>query len=941
MLKSLKGLEYAENLEWLSLVNQKEDSLEPLKNCEKLKHLDIRNNDNVKDLSPLSNLINLEELDMRSIKSNDIKALSHCKKLRRLCAFSCDIKDLSPLKNLTDLEYLELQYNKFDNINDLSNLTKLEYLDISRIGIKHESPTGEKIPTINDIEPLNKLINLEFLGISSHDIKDITPIENMKKLKHLNATNNLIEDWTPAHKLNLKSSQVFSQGNPVIFESGGFNENGEKFNLKEVINPPTIKAKNKEDSILKLPKKISIKLKKYDDSKPIYSEGIYKRSTLRYIVKDETGNIIKEALSFNANTINSKETGYYNSISKDGYVDFISNGIPKEMNLSLNTKGYELIGEYKFKESTCTEGYHIDWVEKNGKRIKIDPLKPKNGTTFNIPEDKKDVFVIVVKKSSNTDTENPPVEYEEGFAKKDRINFIIKDIYGNIVTKDGLRFTSNEIDGSESKKDSLSKGGYVEIGVQNIDGDFEITLSDDEYELVGYHSYSEKYEYKSGNIINKIKYGENRYNNKVFTLSKFKSDGKAEIPQEAVTLILKKKGESIDEKDVINTNSTNSNFITPIIEKLPETNNDDNNLNDNKEITIEVNVKWTLNTHKSKQNELVFDGKLELPENVNNFDELSAKAIVMIPEDPTSNSSVHNSKSKKTIDEKKNKKIVISAGKNREQTSIELSRKYYANAKTVILVNGYNYADALVSSSLSSSLNAPILLINNKSISTDVKNEITRLNASKIIVIGGENSLPTKLLNSIKIADVERIAGKDRYETANKVYDKLKEVSKPNKTIIASGEIFADALSAGTISGSDSTPILLAKSNDLTKETIKRIRDPKINQVIVVGGENSVSNKVVSILGKKSKRLSGKDRYETSKIVAEYIYPSSKNIIMTSGEKFADAISIGGIVKLAKAPILLTTKHSLPDSLKEYLIDIENIEIIGGDNTLDKSQLKY
>lgn len=369
MLKSLKGLEYAENLEWLSLVNQQESSLEPLKNCKKLKHLDMRNNDKITDISPLSNLVNLEELDMRSVKCGNIEALSNCKKLRSLIAFSCGIKDLKPLENLLNLEYLEIEFNEFEDVSALKNLTNLKYLDISKLGMKYDI-FGNKNPTVKSIAALEKLVNLEFLSISSNDIKDLTPLKNMNKLRHLGAANNLIDDWSPIYNLGNKLLTVHSQGNDAEYDSSKIvakTEDGKSdqiFDLLEVVNPEKIKVRNKNEALSKLPKKVFVKIRKHDDSKPVYTEGIYNKATIRYIVKDEDGKIISAPLSFSANTIDSKEYGYINSISKDGYVDFVANGIAKEMKVDLNSNDYELVGSYKFKENTCTEGYHIDWVEK-------------------------------------------------------------------------------------------------------------------------------------------------------------------------------------------------------------------------------------------------------------------------------------------------------------------------------------------------------------------------------------------------------------------------------------------------------------------------------------------------------------------------------------------------------------------------------------------------
>lgn len=65
-VKSLEGLQCAENLEKLSMVNQAFGDISPLANLTKLKYLDLRNvaknGHGIKDLSPLAKLTNLEYL---------------------------------------------------------------------------------------------------------------------------------------------------------------------------------------------------------------------------------------------------------------------------------------------------------------------------------------------------------------------------------------------------------------------------------------------------------------------------------------------------------------------------------------------------------------------------------------------------------------------------------------------------------------------------------------------------------------------------------------------------------------------------------------------------------------------------------------------------------------------------------------------------------------
>lgn len=217
---SLEGLQYAKNLEWLSLVNQQPKSLDPIASCENLKYLDIRNNTTLKSIEALKNLRNLTTLDMHAIKVGNLDALSNLTKLESLVAYSCALTDISGLSELANMRYLDLGHNDLENISALSKMNKLEYLDISR-SMKYDYVTGTKKPTIKNIEALKEAENLKFLSMQSHDISDITPLKDMSQLNTLYANNNKISDWSPISGLNIKD--IFSAGNPV-FHTGEVNE---------------------------------------------------------------------------------------------------------------------------------------------------------------------------------------------------------------------------------------------------------------------------------------------------------------------------------------------------------------------------------------------------------------------------------------------------------------------------------------------------------------------------------------------------------------------------------------------------------------------------------------------------------------------------------------------------------------------------------------------
>lgn len=269
------------------------------------------------------------------------------------------------------------------------------------------------------------------------------------------------------------------------------------------------------------------------------------------------------------------------------------------------------------------------------------------------------------------------------------------------------------------------------------------------------------------------------------------------------------------------------------------------------------------------------------------------------------------------------------SGRDRVKTSIEVSKKSFVNSNYVILASGANYPDALVSSSLSKMLDCPIILTDKDKLRDDVQAELQRLNAKNIILVGGKSSISDKVKSDLYAYNVERIAGHSRYETSSLVYEKLIKLGlKTNDVVVTSGEIFADALSAGSISCKNSTPILLVEKNKIPDCIKKHLKN---NNAIIVGGEFSVSKSVQNKI-KNSIRLSGKNRYDTSLKVADYAYKNSDKLILASGEDYPDALIASVVSNRMKAPIILSPKNST-DYVKDN-INSKAIYIVGGEKSI-------
>lgn len=259
-------------------------------------------------------------------------------------------------------------------------------------------------------------------------------------------------------------------------------------------------------------------------------------------------------------------------------------------------------------------------------------------------------------------------------------------------------------------------------------------------------------------------------------------------------------------------------------------------------------------------------------------------------------------------------------GKDRYETSAIVSSKSFKNNDTVFISSGENPYDALSGGALVIQEKASLLLTQKNTLPDSVEKEVERLKVKKVIIFGGEESVSKMVENKLsKYAKVQRLCGKNRYDTAKIIYEfKNKLNPKSTTKAIVSGKNYADALVSAPYLKSEGS--LLFYDGNIEKDVS-----------LVFGGKNSV-DKYDGI-----KRFFGSDRYETSIEVAKAL--NSKSLIFASGENFADSLSAITLSSANNIPIVLIKNNEIPLSVKTYLekSKIEKAYIVGGKNTISDS----
>ncbi|MEA3318378.1 MAG: cell wall-binding repeat-containing protein [Bacillota bacterium] len=280
------------------------------------------------------------------------------------------------------------------------------------------------------------------------------------------------------------------------------------------------------------------------------------------------------------------------------------------------------------------------------------------------------------------------------------------------------------------------------------------------------------------------------------------------------------------------------------------------------------------------------------------------------------------------------------SGQDRISTAIEISMAGWEQSDIVILARSNNPADALAAASLAGTLEAPILLTPTDTLPEKVSQELYRLDASEVIILGGTAAISDNVLKSLKKQGyfTERVSGTNRFETAAKI-NEVAGTSRNTKAIVVNGYTVADAISASSPSAINGIPIYLATDSKLPVALPANIKE-----VTIFGGEKVVGKSVLKELenkGIKVTRIAGANRYQTNILSLDETL--TDNVLIVRGtsvsktkEDYPDAVTASGLAKVWNANMILANPSKVVPEVEEHFSTNRYIDItvIGGESAV-------
>jgi putative cell wall-binding protein len=279
-------------------------------------------------------------------------------------------------------------------------------------------------------------------------------------------------------------------------------------------------------------------------------------------------------------------------------------------------------------------------------------------------------------------------------------------------------------------------------------------------------------------------------------------------------------------------------------------------------------------------------------------------------------------------------------GSDRYQVAAGVSAAYFpSGVSTVYVASGELFPDAISAGPAAAASGGPVLIVERNRIPDSIASELRRLAPARIVVVGGPATVADSVLGELAAyaPTVERIGGANRYEVSRNIVSDTFDAAAV--AYLATGAVFADALSSGAAAGSKEAPVILvdgslSKIVDATWALLERLG---VSQVKVAGGPGSVSSGIfdslVAKLGPSSvTRFGGANRFAVSTAVNKDAFTSAATFFVASGDSFPDALSATPAAVATGSPLYVTQQSCLSRDQIQHMIDAgaTRLVVVGG-----------
>jgi Pro-kumamolisin, activation domain/ell wall binding domain 2 (CWB2) len=250
-------------------------------------------------------------------------------------------------------------------------------------------------------------------------------------------------------------------------------------------------------------------------------------------------------------------------------------------------------------------------------------------------------------------------------------------------------------------------------------------------------------------------------------------------------------------------------------------------------------------------------------------------------------------------------------------------------AGAVVLSRSDEFYDALAGSALAAQQKAPLLITPPSALNAGVQAEIQRVlpQGGTVYLLGGTAALSQAVQDQITSLGytVTRFAGSNMFDTARLIDQAISP--NPTKVIVATGEQYYDALSAGAAAGANpGTVVVLTDGKTMPAISAQYLNTLKPTAAYGAGGPgatalaNAIKSKQVTWgTSVPVTSLVGATAPDTSLLLAGKFFTNPPEVAIATSSSWYDALTGGAAAGLNDSPLLLTAPSALYSGDATYI----------------------
>ncbi len=193
------------------------------------------------------------------------------------------------------------------------------------------------------------------------------------------------------------------------------------------------------------------------------------------------------------------------------------------------------------------------------------------------------------------------------------------------------------------------------------------------------------------------------------------------------------------------------------------------------------------------------------------------------------------------------------SGIDRYATSRDIATNAFTPGETptAVIATGTNVPDALAASAAAGAEGAPVILVNGAStvLDTPTRTLLGALEVERVVIAGGTGVVSAGIESALRTllgtANVTRLAGTDRYETAVAINDG--RFTLASTVYFATGRDFPDALAGAALAGGQGAPLYTVPGTCVPSIVLDSMARLGADRFVMLGGTGVLSAGVASL----------------------------------------------------------------------------------------------